>query len=286
MNRPALAVFAKNRWSFQSQPGLDSWAASLSFRLECVCDDGSRVFIRMNLRPRMRIFWASWLGSGKQRAFLQLLPTSSCLTSPRAGSDRVLVCVQTFVRPALDQRSHPASGWLSAFISAPPRMGPPLEHGEREKSTVLQNKLQMAFLQTSDFVVSGKDTRNKQWIKWILSPLSGFVWYTRISNRSLFAKHLRFSRVPAVAVILHMRLSFFVTSVFFQFHFNAARKTTRSPIVILTEPNKGSVMLPQCAPPNPTPLETHTPLLTLLGTFHWQIYPIISSYASQSLHCL
>ncbi|CAB1444189.1 unnamed protein product [Pleuronectes platessa] len=45
--------------------------------------------------------------------------TSSCLTSPRAAGDRLLVCVQTFVRPALDQHSHPAPGLPVSFHKRP-----------------------------------------------------------------------------------------------------------------------------------------------------------------------
>jgi len=59
-----------------------------------------------------------WRPSSSQGALLQPLTTSLCLTSPQAASDRLLVCVQTFVRPALDQRPHRAPGCLSAFINS------------------------------------------------------------------------------------------------------------------------------------------------------------------------
>jgi len=75
----------------------------------CICEYES-----VSLHVRFCALWVpSVLG-----ALLQPFTTSSRLTSPQAASDRMLVRVQTFVQPALDQHLYPVPGCLSTFISS------------------------------------------------------------------------------------------------------------------------------------------------------------------------
>lgn len=89
----------------------------------------------------------SWLPSSEQGALLQPLTASLCLTFPRAASDRMLVCVQTFVQPALDQHSHQAPGCLSAFINNH-TFSNRSAAWKWKKGAISQNKQQIAFLQS------------------------------------------------------------------------------------------------------------------------------------------